>query len=865
MAYENINIIQPNFCIAPLVGTYATVDTNNATAYLRIKNDSGGTASSYTFNPNISQNTDIRDLDYVGPRNLSVTPNGCRFFTTESNYSDTITIKCWKLNTTDNRLDLDYTITKVSDSINKFKSKNTTVGRYYTSFSSPTVTGTGYVDLDSTTNISSGMYLFLGPSSNSSNSNAVEEVTVTTVSGNRVFLVNGPKYYYNSDDPVTYYDNIYVCSELGKNGDTTKGTLFTLNAYNGSIIDKDYSGLYSSTNTVGFGLPFFNSLGIIKATELLYVNVDDYSIIRSVRLNNILPDKYNYIDVKDVEFTETSIYKLQHSTVKRDDNGNLSQINWSNYNFQEDSVYRFTDSLTLYTDPIGIIGNNETITLYGIVRDQYGIALANKTVYFEKVSGDSGGSFGDPNGEALTDINGVCSITYTSGWYDQSDFTNVNDSILIKAHTDGSNILTGSVYVYGQINLQLNAKFIVNTDSNPYGVDIIKQISNDFDSEYTFEQISSFSSEYVIKSKACFANPGGNINCGSIPGGVTLIKQLSSFDSELIFEQKSEFTGEMKFEQRGDEEDHVDLSQTYISRHYTYGNTDTAEIAQFRFIIDMDPQPFSVKNNVSTNIWIKMAPYGFSLDKSTLVFKVREVSYAGDTGYVDYSNSPLLTITEFDAGGGLIGLELLFDPSWYFHNNAYVYVYFYVYDQAVPPNKIEYDYWFNIIDDYKAPYIINEYPRRNSSNIAINTDIYFDIIDNEVGVDISTLEVYLNNKHTEFEYTTISGGYHVNLKNYDEFYYTETVEVSVVIKDASHRSNELHDSWRFYCVESIKPCIDIDSFYPKVCDRSIPSRTTHMHFNVYDCGGGIDINSLLWLVNNTKVDYTYRSIIKRIK
>lgn len=62
---ENINIAQANFCISPLLGTFATVDTTNSTARLLIKNSTGVTTVSYTFNPNIVQNTVIYYLDYI--------------------------------------------------------------------------------------------------------------------------------------------------------------------------------------------------------------------------------------------------------------------------------------------------------------------------------------------------------------------------------------------------------------------------------------------------------------------------------------------------------------------------------------------------------------------------------------------------------------------------------------------------------------------------------------------------------------------------------------------------------------------------------------------------------------------------------
>ena len=149
-----------------------------------------------------------------------------------------------------------------------------------------------------------------------------------------------------------------------------------------------------------------------------------------------------------------------------------------------------------------------------------------------------------------------------------------------------------------------------------------------------------------------------------------------------------------------------------------------------------------------------------------------KVSYFEDTGFIDYVGTDNLEVIEFDAGGGLIGLELLYTPTEYFHNSAIVYVYLEVYDNGIPPNRIEFDYWFTIIPDYKAPYIENEVPARGQRDVPIDTDISFDILDTEVGVNIDTLEFYIDNRIKNFEYEILDHGYRVTFRNLDGFYYT---------------------------------------------------------------------------------------------
>ena len=182
MAQENIRLQQPNFCISPIIGTFASVDTLNDQAFLLLKNTSGDTTAFYTFNPNITKNTHIYHLEYIGPRNLTAMLNGMVFITMESNTTSSITIKKWNVNSTNSRLDLDYSIVKSTTSSEVIDCTNMAVGRYYTKLINTTITGSSYVVLDDTSYINTGDTLYLGPSTNSYNLNSYEEVMVTSTS-----------------------------------------------------------------------------------------------------------------------------------------------------------------------------------------------------------------------------------------------------------------------------------------------------------------------------------------------------------------------------------------------------------------------------------------------------------------------------------------------------------------------------------------------------------------------------------------------------------------------------------------------------------------------------------------------------------
>lgn len=873
MAQENIQIAQPNFCIAPLVGTFATVDTTQSAARFIVKNTSGGTTVSYTFNPNIAQNTSIYYFDYIGPRSVSTLVSGMVFITMESNLSSQVVIKKWNLNTANTRLDLDYTITKSTSGNEYIACSNMAAGRYYTNLTSTTVTGTGQIVLNSVDNIVSGTRLYVGPSSNTSYLNAYQEVVATSVSGTTVNIRNPNNIgipltsYYNSGDAVTYLGDFYLFSDIGYGNDSTRGSMLTINNTTGATLATHSSALYNNIAAANYGIPYYGTVGVIKDSELLYVDIADHTIQKSSRLNVTRPFSQTTLEVFAVAFTASTMYRLQLGKVSRSDTGDYTELTWSTYNYHEDGIARYSDTISLYTDPIGIIGNQETITIRGCVRDQYGIALSGKTVKFNKVYGDTNGVWGEVNRESVTDINGLCAITYTSGWYDPSIRSNVNEDIKISANTNGSNVLIGSIYIWTTLIFKLNAKFLMGPATTPaFGASIITQKLNTFTStNNSLTQKVSFTSTFGLKSYSKFRMPGGHEYWQDINLGTAILTQLRQFNSLLNVTQKALINSLFYVTQSDQYKGTFPISQTYVSRHLPAGsNVDNVNIAQFKFIIDAVPVPFSEKNNVNSTIWIKLAPYGFDLDKSTLVFRVRELSYKGDIGFVDYVDTANLVITEYDAGGGLIGLELLYTPSEYFNNSAIVYVYLEVYDNGIPPNRIEFDYWFLVIPDYKAPYIENETPSRNQHDVPIDSTISFDLLDSEVGVDITTLDLYIDNRIKEFTYEIIAKGYRVTYTSDANFYYTQPVEVSIQVNDSSDQSNTLYDMWRFYCAASVPPEVDSSSFFPVVCVRGLPTRTTIETFEIYDVGTGIDTSSILLMVDGIERPTNLVPIIKRI-
>jgi hypothetical protein len=302
------------------------------------------------------------------------------------------------------------------------------------------------------------------------------------------------------------------------------------------------------------------------------------------------------------------------------------------------------------------------------------------------------------------------------------------------------------------------------------------------------------------------------------------------------------------------------------------------------FVQDAVPSFWSEKNPRETAIWIRMRPHAFSLNGDTLKFFVREVWTVDDqhfdTGYHDvlqeygpptefkdnddwsqgcaYDNP--VCIRYFDAGGGALGIEFYYNRPGIYHHNALVYVHIEIYDTAAEPNYIYTDYWFRIIPDYNSPYLENENPGREEDQVPLDTKLYFEVKDHGEGVDIDTLEVFLNsrivyhagqpnNPATIIEEVSINH-YKVTIDLPYELQFNKDYSVGVMVRDISENKNILRESYRFYTRYSEVPWFT--DFDPKLCKRGMP-RFRDVSFMVLGGGQGVDKETIRIQVHNQDV------------
>ncbi len=84
----------------------------------------------------------------------------------------------------------------------------------------------------------------------------------------------------------------------------------------------------------------------------------------------------------------------------------------------------------------------------------------------------------------------------------------------------------------------------------------------------------------------------------------------------------------------------------------------------------------------------------------------------------------------------------------------------------------------------------NRSPGIEEIDVSINTDITFDVLDEGEGVDITTLEVFVNNQSISFNYVEfLPGQYHIECLLSNDFHFGEEVYVDIIVSDLSENKN----------------------------------------------------------------------------
>lgn len=848
MTYENIQINKPNFCIGPQAGTFCFVDTTGENAVMRVRNNSGDPISTYTFYPQSILDVDadsgntiynkVERIAYVGPTELTGYNDNLQFYTLEreiingdSDYSSKATIRRWLIDSANSYLRLVETFIKQGE----FNSYAFAIEKRTTTFADNTPAETGLIEMTTTSGLNKYDVLMLGPSTDIDSLHPVtglgrvEYCYVQLVSGTHVYInhldYTPPKYEFDGGDPITIRDRGFLFSNVGTASNPTSagGRIYELDLNDdGNTVSGIDSAAYANVKAARWS-EAYNTLTFVKNTNLLILALNDYEVIKSMFLSNIRADERTVITIEDIDFNNIDIYRLQDKTVKKDDNWLSSDYSWSGlgpYNYQLDTFIPYTSSVELHVSPERYLIQDQTVELIITARDQFGIPILGKKVYFSK-SGDNDAAFVPPGATDETDSDGHAKdgMEYKSG-------NNYFGDSKVNVKVDGSSVgIRGSEYVWCKDIIIKTRCYLTES----HGSNFLEQIIEGSENTEIIQVEEWLTPIIVIDQISAFS--------AHLPEDI--IQKLNKTDTvkldQIITDNLLQLTQQIEVI------DTLFVDQLYISRHYGFGHQDDIDIEQFVFIENARPVFWSEKNPVDTDIWLRLNPYAFSLNIETLKIQIKEASYAGIESWRDITSQG----TSEYFGTEPFGIEFSWTNPTQFHYNGIVYVRIEVYDTAPIPNIIITEYWFRLIPDFRKPYLINLSPEREEYDVNSDTGIYFEIKDNGAGVDIDTLEFNVNNRVYYPDTTRVSRNHYLVYYNpTNDFKYGDEVSVSVSVNDDSVNNNRLVDYWRFYIKDSYAPWFDAYHYRPRRCAKGMPRSYNGVVFQVYDGGNGVDRNSI---------------------
>ena len=392
MAYENITLRKRN--LVAVGGYFYMIDEDLDS--LIVKTDDGTQAFSYPLDTVIS--TQISSLEY----------DGRNFWTLENLGGTSVRIRKWYLNNYVLKLRTTFNLT--GGGTHSYESDAFTIEHYHETFSGDEAVGQSILSISNGSKLSSGMTVTLGPNS----SGQVEEATVNSAGADFVQINGTTTYAYETGDPVTFFNNIWIFNDY--DGLVLTGALYKFSAYTGSLITKYSGGAYADVESATFydmsDVYGANSdaIAYIKGTNMIFLNPDDIAnSFGSMVMDNVEDDNSTVIAIYDVTIEGDNVYRLQ---LKATYYGTTYTFANGNYSYQFSTLSPFITSISLAADPAIVpadLVSSSQIT--AIVKDQFLQPIASKLVYF--TDDDANGYIvGSP---ASTNSLGVATVSYIAG------------------------------------------------------------------------------------------------------------------------------------------------------------------------------------------------------------------------------------------------------------------------------------------------------------------------------------------------------------------------------------------------------------------------------------------------------------------
>jgi len=762
----------------------------------------------------------------------------------------------------------------VSRSGQNYKSSSIAVEYHRSVTSFPIEPGSSSIYFPDIVRLVPNSRIVIGPSESSYNYGKVEENEIVSIgafdsdkNGYRINLRYPVTYDYNSGTNIIYHTYIYLFNDYNYRVDDGQGCLFKIRAIDGAI-SSVFTGIIYKDVTGAVFSPELNRILFTKGNQLLYLHPDSLTYTDSVILDNVDTNKNPALPIYDLSISDSFIYRLQNQVADFD---NMLIHNYGSYNYIKTNVPQNVASISVRPHLQAIIANEYDTTFIDVhVVDQYGFPLAGEIVNIDAVALAGGEgvfltfSSSDPQDQANstqkeTNDDGFVRFKYKAG--PAQDIVKFNVTAV-------SNNTVGFSYVY---------QYLSSSDRV-----LVKQLSGLAD-RALFRQIGSINgqSNIVLYKNFGFPSVQATYNNGTpendyrdmhngnrdidwafwgedyneiVGGGGTapefhpivraapkiLSQSFEDITAECLILYTSTVEGLVLINQLGE-------TKTDKALVRMFGDIDTeTTVLQYDFSISFVPEPLAIKVPRNTNIYAKIKDIpGTNINIQTVKLTVNEQVVTGDC-IINYVANQYL--------------EILYNPPGLFEFGSRVFVAISFFDQAAIPNFIEIPYYFDIIEDYKAPVVYNFYPDKNEVDVPLDAEISFDIYDEGSGTDIDTLELYINNIKVSPVVDNESEVYHVSFTPAIPFKNMQDMSIYLSVED--NMGNKSIHNYLFMTKPSSPPEIIMVS--PYNC-FPFASRNQNIVFELYSTGDGIRLETVRVNINGVDRRFAVNKLVKRIE
>lgn len=247
-----------------------------------------------------------------------------------------------------------------------------------------------------------------------------------------------------------------------------------------------------------------------------------------------------------------------------------------------------------------------------------------------------------------------------------------------------------------------------------------------------------------------------------------------------------------------------------------------------------------------TTIQLDILDDYMGVDKSSIAMRVN-----------DHAVTPIIT-------GALNKYTLCYNPPQDFFFNDTVRVVITASDLAIQPNAMAPDsYYFYIEIDSLPPYIQNLYPTPCSKNIAPDTCLSFDLLDDHSGVETSSIQIMVNEKPIKFAMAGDKKRLKIRYQFDPPFGERDSIAVRILADDLARPPKSIDTAFYFYIIrDSIAPWVEF--LYPADQATEVPLDTC-VSIDIVDDVSGIDRNSITLLKNNQPVAPQLMGDLKRLR